>query len=100
MHRRFVDRYVQVSSILAVSCNVCRLAAPPSPILSPYKSITNTLKNMPLEEYDDADWCLFDDYDVISDVPIPQLAPFIYSAHGRGTKVIQTTRDVTSWAER
>jgi hypothetical protein len=55
---------------------------------------------MPLEEYDDADWCLFDDYDVIADVPIPQLAPFIYSAHGRGTKVIQTTRDVTSWAER
>jgi len=58
------------------------------------------LNGMPLEEYDAFDWCQFDDYDVISDVPINDLMPYIYGAYGRGTRVIQTVRNVTEWPSR
>ena len=43
---------------------------------------------------------MFDDYDVIADVPVPFLAPYIYRAYGNGTKVINTVRNVTQWTER
>ena len=66
----------------------------------PYVELRNQLYQMPLHEYDSYDWCVFDDYDVIADVPMPSFTPYIYNAYWKGTKVIQTTRNVTEWAER
>jgi hypothetical protein len=62
--------------------------------------IINNVTALPLTEYDDYDWCLFDDYDVVADVPITQIAPYLYSAYGPSTKVIQTVRNIKDWAER
>jgi len=88
-------------------CNVPApgLAAKPCNLVSwasagGYRAITANLESIPLSQYDTMDWCVFDEYDVVSDVPIPELAPYLYSAYGKGTKVIQTTRSVTDWAAR
>jgi len=58
------------------------------------------LYKIPTSEYDTHNWCQFDDYDAIADSPIDNLAPLIYRAHGPGTKVILTRRNVTEWAAR
>eukprot|EP00966_Prymnesium_polylepis_P202732 4696733-Prymnesium_polylepis.1 len=44
--------------------------------------------------------CVFDDYDVVADVPIPFIAPYLYQAYGPGTKVINTVRAAGDWAAR
>jgi hypothetical protein len=66
---------------------------------APYYNIAKKmLMAMPPEAYDDFDWCIFDDYDVIGDVPIPFFTPYIYRAYGNGTKVINTVENASVWA--
>jgi len=60
----------------------------------------NTLYDLKLVDFDSFDWCIFDDVDVVADVPISQLTPYIYAAYGPGTKVINTVRNASSWVAR
>ncbi|KAL1519815.1 hypothetical protein AB1Y20_023321 [Prymnesium parvum] len=63
-------------------------------------SLYERVNQLPTTEYDTFDWCIYDDVDVVADVPIPFVAPYIYNAYGPGTKVINTVRKVSKWPQR
>merc|ERR1711924_178723 len=67
-----------------------------------WKKIKDTLGAMRRKSYPYIDWCsMFQPFDAIGDVPIPQLFPYIYMAHRKaGVKVILTVRNATEWPAR
>ena len=64
----------------------------------PYVRLREKLTALETKDYDTFDFCVFDDFQVYSDVPMPSFAPYIYAAYGRGTKIIVTERDATEWS--
>ena len=61
----------------------------------------HSLVTLPVERYSSFDYCsIFEPFDAYGDVPMDTFAPFVYAAHGPGTKVILTVRDPATWAER
>lgn len=65
-----------------------------------YDDLRVALKFLESGSYDSHDFCQFDFLDAVADVPIPQLFPFIYEAHGSDTRVILTVRNATQWVQR
>jgi len=66
----------------------------------PYVDLRKKLTALKTIDYDTYDFCVFDDFDVYADVPMPTFTPYIYQAYGNGTKIIVTERNATEWAPR
>merc|ERR1712083_1062546 len=62
--------------------------------------LRNELLRLEKSNYDKFDFCQFGFLDAVADVPVPELFPFIYGAHGPETKVILTLRNASDWARR
>jgi len=65
-----------------------------------YDTLREKMTAWSTNEYDTADFCVFDEFEVYGDVPMPSFAPYIYAAYGPGTKIIITQRPATYWAPR